>query len=50
MRRIQSKNQRIGSYEISKISLPCFDDKISVLQHLVIRVDCNMLNMRQKLF
>ena len=27
MNRIQSKDHRIGTYEINKISLPCFDDK-----------------------
>ena len=28
MKRIQSKKQEIGTYEINKISLSCFDDKI----------------------
>ena len=28
MKRIQSKDHRIGTYEINKISLSCFDDKI----------------------
>ena len=27
MRRIQSKKHKIGTYEINKISLSCFDDK-----------------------
>ena len=27
MRRIQSKNHKLGTYEIDKISLSCFDDK-----------------------
>ena len=27
MRRIQTKNHKLGTYEINKISLPCFDDK-----------------------
>ena len=27
MNRIQSKDHRIGTYEINNISLPCFDDK-----------------------
>ena len=27
MNRTQSKNHRIGTYEITKISLSCFDDK-----------------------
>ena len=28
--RIQSKDHRIGTYEINKISFPCFDDKIYI--------------------
>ena len=28
--RIQSKDHRIGKYEIKKISLSCFDDKIYI--------------------
>ena len=31
MRRIQSKKHKIGTYEINKISLLCFDDKRFVL-------------------
>ena len=31
MKRIQSKNQELGTYEIDKISWSCFDDKIYVL-------------------
>ena len=31
MRRIQSKKHRLGTYEIAKISLSCFDDKRYVL-------------------
>ena len=27
MKRIQAKNHKIGTYEIGKISLSCFDDK-----------------------
>ena len=27
MKRIQSKLHRIGTYDVSKTSLPCFDDK-----------------------
>ena len=27
MKRIQSKNHKLGTYEIDKISLSCFDDK-----------------------
>ena len=33
MNRIQSKNHRIGTYEINKISLSCFDDKIYILNN-----------------
>ena len=31
MKRIQSKNHKLGTYKISKISLSCFDDKSFVL-------------------
>ena len=31
MKRIQSKKHKLGTYEINKISLSCFDDKIFVL-------------------
>ena len=31
MKRIQSKKHKIGTYEIEKISLLCFDDKRFVL-------------------
>ena len=30
MNRIQSKNQRIGTYEIDKMYLSCFDDNIYI--------------------
>ena len=30
MNRIQSKHHKIGTYEINKISLSCFDDKIYI--------------------
>ena len=30
MNRIQSKDHQIGIYEINKISLSCFDDKIYI--------------------
>ena len=33
MNRIQSKNHRIGTYEINKISLLCSDDKIHFLNN-----------------
>ena len=31
MKRIQSKKHKLGTYEIAKISLSCFDDKRYVL-------------------
>ena len=31
MRRIQAKKHKIGTYEIDKLSLSCFDDKRFVL-------------------
>ena len=30
MNRIQSKDYKIGNYEINKIPLSCFDDKIYI--------------------
>ena len=33
MNRVQSKNHKIGSYKINKISLSCFDDKIYILNN-----------------
>ena len=30
MKRIQAKKHKIGTYEIDKMSLSCFDDKIYV--------------------
>ena len=33
MRRIQAKNHKIGTYEIDKISLSCFDDKRFILDY-----------------
>ena len=33
MNRIKSKDHRRGTYEISKISLSCFDDKIYILKY-----------------
>ena len=33
MSRIQSKNHRIGTYEINKISLSWFDDKIYIINN-----------------
>ena len=33
MNKIQSKNHRIRTCEISKISLSCFDNKTHILNH-----------------
>ena len=33
MKRIQSKLHRIGTYDVCKISLSCFDDKRYILGH-----------------
>ena len=33
MKIIQAKRHKIGTYEIDKISLSCFDDKRYVLDH-----------------
>ena len=33
MERIQAKGHKIGTYEIDKISLSCFDDKRHVLDN-----------------
>ena len=33
MNRIQSKNHRIGTYEINKASLPCFNFKKDILNN-----------------
>ena len=33
MRRIGSKNHNLGTYEINKRSLPCFDDKLYILRN-----------------
>ena len=33
MKRIQSKLHRIGTYDVSKISLSCFDDKRYILDY-----------------
>ena len=46
MKRIQAKKHRIGTYQIDKISLSCFDDKRFVLDDEVhtlayFNKDCN---------
>ena len=34
MKRIQSKLHKIGTYNVYKISLSCFDDKIYILDDI----------------
>ena len=34
MKRIQSKLHKIGTYNVCKISLSCFDDKIYILDDI----------------
>ena len=43
MNRIQSKNHKIGTYEI-KISLLCFDDKIHILDNGIDVLDKSYFN------
>ena len=38
MKRIQRKFHRIGTYDIRKISLPCFDDKKHILDNGINRL------------
>ena len=40
MKRIQSKLHRIGTYDVCKISLSCFDDKRYVLDDVVNTLAC----------
>ena len=35
MKRIQAKKHKIGTYEINKIFLSCFDDKRQVLDDVI---------------
>ena len=35
MKRIQSKSQKIGTYDVSKIPLPCSDDKTYILDDVI---------------
>ena len=43
MNRIQSKNHKIGTYEI-KISQPCFDGKIHILDNRIDVLDKSYFN------
>ena len=40
MKRIQAKKHKIGTYEINKISLSCFDDKRYILDDGVNTLAC----------
>ena len=40
MKRIQAKKHKIGTYEIDKISLLCFDDKKFVLDDGIYTLAC----------
>ena len=35
MKRIQAKNHKLGTYEINKISLSCFNDKRSASKNFI---------------
>ena len=53
MKRIQAKKHKIGTYEIDKISLSCFDDKRFVLDngdHTFIKIVIkNVIRMKIKI-
>ena len=40
MKRFQRKKHKIRTYEISKISLMCFDDKRFVLDDGIFKISC----------
>ena len=53
MKRIQAKKHKIGTYEVDKISLSCFDDKRFVLNNGVntlayFHKDCNKEDCNDK--
>ena len=53
MKRIQAKKHKIGTYDIDKISLSCFDDKRFVLDNGIFNLayfhkDCNKKNCNDK--
>ena len=56
MNRIRRKDQSIGTYEISKIILSCFDDekKIDIMDYLLVVIDnyknTYLNNYSEKLF
>ena len=43
MKRIQSKKHKLGTYEIDKISLSCFDGKIYVLDDGIYTLDSKIV-------
>ena len=47
MKRIQSKKHKLGTYEINKISLPCFDDKTFVLNDGIHTLAYPLKNLRK---
>ena len=47
MKRIQSKEHKMGTYEINKITLLCFDDKRSVLNDGIHTHACSHKELRQ---
>ena len=47
MKRIQSKKHKLGTYEINKISLSCFDDKRFVLNDGIHTLAYSHKNLRK---
>ena len=48
MKRIQSKKHKIGTYEVNKISLSCFDDKRFVLDDVIHTFDYFIKTVKSK--
>ena len=48
MKRIQSKKHKLGTYEINKISLSCFDDKRFVLDDGIHTQACFYKDLRKQ--
>ena len=50
MKRIQSKKHKLGTYEIDKISLSCFDDKRYVLDDgIFIKIGSQVVKRLEKI-
>ena len=55
MKRIQAKKHKIGTYEIDKISLSCFDDQKYVLDDSVntlayfLKIVINVIKIKKKI-